>query len=572
MAYNTAGGKTYNLGSSIGSTDTSILLSSFLEPVSGTPYTMVLLNTDIVYGTIAPGTTSSEFISFTGITQNANGSALLTGVTRGLQKKYPYTTSATFKLPHSGQSIFILSDAPQVFNEYDAIKNNITLIGKKTFPGGGNANAPVSGTVYAAPTDNLEYASKKYVDDVAIAGAPDATLTIKGIVEIATTAEIDAGTSIGGTGASVVARPDQLAASIYGTRLPTAGQKAALPGNNTDIAVGAGNFYVTQTGLQKQAECYAASATGNDTYVITLSPVPISLVNGMTLRFKADVANTGAATLNVNSLGPLAIVTAVGTALATGDIVANQVCEVIYNSTGTVWQLINPASVVLSNPTASILASVPNTDTTPDVWYTWTIPPIIERALTGPTYTPDGWTFNGTMANPGDEVGGGGNTRIPSASAGEWFALIPGNGSNLSYTAASNKDIKFKTRFKYAASLGVATYGGFGFEDAITTANNVETDNAISVRFVCNNATMFAVTATGAANTNTNISAFLTLTDWNIFEIIFNPGTNAKFYINGVLAATHTTNLPTGSLSGFGYGTTAGALGNGSPIVFGLEL
>lgn len=342
-----AGGATYTLGSSISSTDTTILLSSFTEPVTGTPYTMALLNTSIVYATIAPRTTSSEFISFTGITQNADGTATLTGVTRGLAKKYPFTTDASYKLPHSGQSQFILSDAPQVFVKYPSKDNAETISGKFTFPAGGNANAPVSGASYSAPTDDLEYASKKYVDDVAIAGAPDATLTVKGIVEIATTAEIDAGTSTGGTGASVVARPDQLAASIYGTRLPTAGEKSALVGNNTDIAVGSGNKYATQTGLQKAAEVYAASSTGNDTYVVTLSPVPTSLVNGMHIFVKVDVGNTGAATLNVNSLGALAIVTGVSTALVTGDMLANGIYELIYNSTGTVWQLVNPASAIL---------------------------------------------------------------------------------------------------------------------------------------------------------------------------------------------------------------------------------
>ncbi len=127
--FNPFGGGTYYLGSSIGSTDTTILLSSFLEPVSQVPYTMALLNTDIVYATIAPGTSSSEFISFSGITQNANGTATLTGVIRGLAKKDPFTSSATFKLPHSGQSVFIISDAPQVFVEYPAKENDETISG-----------------------------------------------------------------------------------------------------------------------------------------------------------------------------------------------------------------------------------------------------------------------------------------------------------------------------------------------------------------------------------------------------------------------------------------------------------
>lgn len=128
-AYNPAGAKTYTLQSSIGSTDTTIILSSFLEPVTATPYTMALLNTSIVYATIAPKTTSSEFISFTAITQNADGTATLTGVVRGLAKKYPFTTDSTYKVAHSGQSQFILSDAPQVFKKYGTLANDEDITG-----------------------------------------------------------------------------------------------------------------------------------------------------------------------------------------------------------------------------------------------------------------------------------------------------------------------------------------------------------------------------------------------------------------------------------------------------------
>jgi hypothetical protein len=141
-------GQTYILGSSIGSSDTSILLSSFLLPVSGAQITMAMMNSDICYATIAPKTTSSEFISFTGITANANGTSTLTGVTRGLNKSYPFTSNATFKLPHSGQSQFIISDAPQLFEKY-AVKSNDEIIdGQWTF-----TNTPiVPGTVSDAST------------------------------------------------------------------------------------------------------------------------------------------------------------------------------------------------------------------------------------------------------------------------------------------------------------------------------------------------------------------------------------------------------------------------------------
>lgn len=339
--YYPAGGGTYTLSASIGSTDVTIQLTSFTEPISDVAYTMALLNTDIAYGTIGPKTSSSEFISFTGITQNGDGTATLTGVTRGLAKKYPFTSSATFQLPHSGQSVFILSDMPQVFVKYISLENAEMITGKKTFPGGGNASAPVSGTVYAVPTADLEYASKKYVDDTAVSGAPDASLTVKGLVEIATTSEINAGTATGGTGASIAVRPDQLTASVYGLQLPSSGQKSALASTTTP---GASNKYVTQTDFQINAERFASSTTGNDTYVATFSPAIASVVNGMELFLKVDTANTGAATLNPNGLGATSILRIDGSALADGDIPANGIAHLIYNSTSTAFRLQNLAN------------------------------------------------------------------------------------------------------------------------------------------------------------------------------------------------------------------------------------
>ncbi len=125
MVYFPAGGQTYTLQSSISSTQTSITLTSFNVPVSGDALTMALMNTSIAYGTIAPKTAQSEFISFTGITANADGTKTLTGVTRGLNKTYPYTEDSDFKLPHAGASQFILSDAPQVFNKYSVIEQDV---------------------------------------------------------------------------------------------------------------------------------------------------------------------------------------------------------------------------------------------------------------------------------------------------------------------------------------------------------------------------------------------------------------------------------------------------------------
>ncbi len=90
---------------------------------------------------------------------------------------------------------------------------------------------------------------------------------------------------------------------------------------------------------------YAADAQASDTYVITLAPVPAAYTQGMPIYFKANTANTGAATLNVNGLGARAIVKGLNTALATNDILAGMICHVVYDLANTNFILMNPRTL-----------------------------------------------------------------------------------------------------------------------------------------------------------------------------------------------------------------------------------
>lgn len=91
-----------------------------------------------------------------------------------------------------------------------------------------------------------------------------------------------------------------------------------------------------------QGSQYAADAQANDTYVITLDPVPSAYFTGMEINFKANTINTGAATLNVNSLGAKTIKKNHDQDLDDGDIEANQIVKVIYD--GTDFQMQSHAS------------------------------------------------------------------------------------------------------------------------------------------------------------------------------------------------------------------------------------
>lgn len=71
-------------------------------------------------------------------------------------------------------------------------------------------------------TDFATY--KKYMDEIALVSAPDASQTVKGVVETATLAEVRARTGTGGTGAALAVTPDVM------DDLPTQDQKTFLAG------------------------------------------------------------------------------------------------------------------------------------------------------------------------------------------------------------------------------------------------------------------------------------------------------------------------------------------------------
>lgn len=68
-----------------------------------------------------------------------------------------------------------------------------------------NASTPLKYDGTATISNDNHLATKAYVDSVAVSGAPNASTTVKGLVEIATAAELAAGTATGGTGAILTA-------------------------------------------------------------------------------------------------------------------------------------------------------------------------------------------------------------------------------------------------------------------------------------------------------------------------------------------------------------------------------
>lgn len=91
--------------------------------------------------------------------------------------------------------------------------------------------------------------------------------------------------------------------------------------------------------VQSSALTYAAAAGAANAFTVTLAPAVAGYTNGQTVTFKANAANTGAATVNVNGLGAKTIKKNSDQDLAANDIKANQLVTVVYD--GTNFQMVS---------------------------------------------------------------------------------------------------------------------------------------------------------------------------------------------------------------------------------------
>jgi hypothetical protein len=254
---------------SISTSDMELTLTSLVDS-RGNAVAMADFGT-LGFCTLAPTTLlQEEIISFTGLTVNSDNSVTLTGVTRNLSPQPPYTTLGAGS-QHGAGTVVSFSNNPQL---YERILD--------------------------------------YIDNVAIAGAPDASLTAKGLVEIATETEIDDDEATGSTGAPVAVTPDKLALSKYGTRLPSADEKAALEGTVgtpsasnkfvTDAATTAGGVVESQTTSTDTFNVGEANTTTNQNKLAQKFTATSEQYSGVILNKKADTGTfTGTVTVSLQA-------------------------------------------------------------------------------------------------------------------------------------------------------------------------------------------------------------------------------------------------------------------------------
>lgn len=137
-----------------------------------------------------------------------------------------------------------------------------------------NASVPLKYDGTATISNPNHLATKAYVDGVAVSGAPDADEVTKGIIELATSTETQAGTSTGATGARLVPPNSLVKATSAG-----AGSAGVIP------AAGADGL-IDQTFLDKARTWTGLQTFGANTIALITPP-------GMVVPFAGPSAPSG---------------------------------------------------------------------------------------------------------------------------------------------------------------------------------------------------------------------------------------------------------------------------------------
>lgn len=120
--------------------------------------------------------------------------------------------------------------------------------------------------------------------------------------------------------------------------------RAADVNNLSDATGTAFAALPTNTELKTGKTVFGTDTGAADAYLVTLPYAPSSYASGLSVRFIPLATNTGASTINVNSLGVKSIRDPVGAALAAGLITVGVPCELCYSATTGYFHLIGALS------------------------------------------------------------------------------------------------------------------------------------------------------------------------------------------------------------------------------------
>lgn len=124
--------------------------------------------------------------------------------------------------------------------------------------------------------------------------------------------------------------------SSFSTVTTVTVKRASVPNPITALEVGIQPKIITNM----KDIYYGDDTASDDDYEVALTDDDVAYDAGLMVAFKAATVNTGAATLNINSLGAKTIKKNSTEDLSSGDIAADQIVIVVYD--GTYFQLLTP--------------------------------------------------------------------------------------------------------------------------------------------------------------------------------------------------------------------------------------
>lgn len=237
------------LYASMSGTDTSCVVSPYPVDLDGNKLVFADFGDNPTF-TVDPKIAGIEEICyFTDLVDNGNGTGTLNGLTRDLISKSPYTTSGTGR-GHGSNATIVFGANPQTF-----------------------------GAIIA------------YINAIAIAGAPNASTIIQGLLQLSTSAQVNSGTALGSTSAPLAVTPDVLLTSMYGLYIPAAGEKTILTGLYAGLA---GTPF--PTGRRKAPSgwfMYDGSLISRTAYPLTFAALCPSEIATITIASPAVITATG---------------------------------------------------------------------------------------------------------------------------------------------------------------------------------------------------------------------------------------------------------------------------------------
>ena len=163
----------------IGTTETQITVSDF-KTISGVTInqSMIGSSSDYIPLTISAKTDRAEQVLAK--VNSVSGNNVVLDIIRAVNPVSPYNAGGGVARPHNVNDTVIISDNPALLNKLTAKDNDEVVTGQWSFP---------------TPTGASSPATKQYADGLVALGAPEATVTARGIAKLSASPNLTIGTA-----------------------------------------------------------------------------------------------------------------------------------------------------------------------------------------------------------------------------------------------------------------------------------------------------------------------------------------------------------------------------------------